>query len=189
MTSFHLCDSDIEARATTLSGGKVTRRPQLALFAPRFGDIPRIVHLTPPKAGNTLWEANNDLGPYYLAGPMRGLPLYNFPAFLMAARVLTARGLKIKSPAEKDLEAGFDPSRPAEVQNFDIGAAFRWDFKAVVESRGIILLPGWENSTGAKAERLVAQLSQLEVYYLNDDFDLIDVEPASYELTWNQHAL
>jgi len=133
---------------------------------------------------NHMWEVDDQPGQFYLAGPMRGLPLSNFPAFSTASHVLRSRGFKILSPAEKDIKAGFDVSRPVSEQKFDMGAAFRWDFKAVVDSNGIILMPGWEHSTGAKAERLVAQLCELEVYLLDEKFNLTEAPPVDYELKW-----
>lgn len=38
----------------------------------------------------------------YLAGPMRGVPHFNFPAFHAAAAELRARGYVVFSPAEAD---------------------------------------------------------------------------------------
>lgn len=123
-------------------------------------------------------------GEFYLAGPMRGYPLSNFPAFLTAARVLSARGLSIVSPAEKDIEAGFDFTQPVEGQKFDLHAAFRWDFDAVIRTIGTILLPGWEHSQGATAERLVAQLCGREVYTLSTDYVLSVAEPMDVKVVW-----
>lgn len=135
--------------------------------------------------GDHDWEVNTEsLGSYYLAGPMRGYAMSNFPAFLMAARILTARGFKIMSPAEKDIEAGFDPSKSLESQNFDLGAAFRWDFKAVIDCDGTILLPGWEKSSGAKAERLVAELCGRPVYLLDESYNLTRAPKQTYSFTW-----
>lgn len=185
MSDFILSDYEVRARCRRLDGAPVNlknRRSRLVRYTHGGrGTEPRIIRID-GKGPN--WSCFYTLGRFYLAGPMRGYPLFNFPAFLMAARVLTARGFEIASPAEKDLEAGFDPSRPVEGQNFDIGAAFRWDFEAVVKSRGIVLLPGWERSTGAKAERLVALLSELEIYVLDADYNLVEAPEATYELTW-----
>jgi hypothetical protein len=41
-------------------------------------------------------------GRWYLAGPMTGIPAFNFPAFDLAAADLRAQGIDIVSPAELD---------------------------------------------------------------------------------------
>jgi hypothetical protein len=56
-------------------------------------------------------NATRDLKKYkparvYIAGPMRGIPEFNFPAFDAAARG-RAMGLEIISPAELDRAHGF----------------------------------------------------------------------------------
>ena len=185
--------SDYEARRDLLPlDGKtlvLPKRSCLARFVIDHRKVSeaRLCRVTHTGKRGAEWQISYDaLGTFYLAGPMRGYPLFNFPAFLMAARILQARGFKITSPAEKDMEAGFDPSRSAEEQKFDLGAAFRWDFEAVCRADGIILLPGWENSTGAKAERLVAQLCEREVYLLSTDHRVVEAPPMEYQLTWSR---
>lgn len=142
------------------------------------------IKLVRVRAGEGEWLIEPP-GEFYLAGPMRGYPLSNFPAFLTAARVLSARGLLIASPAEKDIEAGFDFTQPVEGQKFDLHAAFRWDFDAVIKTIGTILLPGWERSQGATAERLVAQLCGREVYTLSTDYVLSVAAPMDVKVVWS----
>lgn len=182
--TFNLTPWDLDNRVTRLDGkpfDQKNRGEALVLYKPSRGDSARIVRLLAGRGNRT---ASNDLGRYYLAGPMRGYDHHNFPAFLLAARVLTARGIGVVSPAEKDIEAGFDPSKPIEGQGFDMNEAFRWDFQAVIETDGIILLPGWEKSTGAKAERVVAQLCGRPAYELDAQHNLVEAREADYELTW-----
>jgi len=109
----------------------------------------------------------------YIAGPMRGIPLFNFPAFYRAAALLQMLGHKPINPAELDQQAGFDPSTLPEDydwQNLDaIGFSLRdaakRDLVAIVESAtAILLLPGWERSKGARAERAVAEWLGLRVF-------------------------
>lgn len=94
-------------------------------------------------------------GLVYLSGPMTGLPEWNFPAFDDAAKRLRAGGLAVLSPAEKDLEGGFDPASDGE--GFDLRAALEWDVAAVLAADAVVVLPGWEDSAGCVVEVLTAE--------------------------------
>lgn len=90
----------------------------------------------------------------YLAGPMRGIPAYNFPAFAAAAADLRARGHEVWNPAENDVATdGFDPERdtPQPMRHY-----MARDLPAVLASDAVAVLPGWRNSTGARMEVYVA---------------------------------
>lgn len=102
----------------------------------------------------------------YLAGPMRGLPLYNFPAFESHAAALRASGHEVFSPAERDIALGFDPSRSIEEQGFDLTMAWRWNLEAILACEAIALMPGHEQSQGATLERLNAEALGLQVLRL-----------------------
>lgn len=91
----------------------------------------------------------------YLSGPMTGLPEWNFPAFEDGARRLRAAGFAVLSPAEKDLQAGFDPASDGE--DFDLRAALEWDVAAVIEADAVVVLSGWEDSPGCAVEVLTAE--------------------------------
>lgn len=92
----------------------------------------------------------------YVAGPMRGKPLYNFPAFFRAAMRLKAMGHEVFNPAERDMAQGMNPTLPLDhpdnVRTFSLAEAFEWDLARVAEADGIVLLPGWRNSKGAQVE-------------------------------------
>lgn len=98
----------------------------------------------------------------YLAGPMTGYPLHNFPAFHAAAAALRAIGHSVFSPAERDLAAGFDPARSIEDQGFDLRAAWIDNLAALQTVDAIALMPGWKHSDGAKLERAIAMKLELE---------------------------
>ena len=86
----------------------------------------------------------------YLAGPMRNLPRYNFDAFDAAAYALRQDGWTVQSPAEHDRSMGFNPD--GSLDGFDLSAAMAWDLQQVLDTDCIIILPGWESSTGCHYE-------------------------------------
>ena len=96
----------------------------------------------------------------YIAGPMSRLPNFNFPAFDTAAALGRALGWEALSPAEHDRECGFDETKNS-MDGFDMDAAIKWDVEAICRADAIALLPGWEKSTGARAERTLAEWRKL----------------------------
>src|SRR5262245_23383467 len=58
----------------------------------------------------------------YIAGPMRGYPSYNFPAFDEAEAALTAGGWRVLSPAAMDRAIGFNPDKDEADEAFMIKA-------------------------------------------------------------------
>lgn len=111
----------------------------------------------------------------YVAGPMRGYPEFNFPAFHAAAARLRAAGHEVFSPAEKDEEVhGTEFSKQfktgelkeAEAQGFSLRRALGDDLAWICkEADGVYLLAGWEKSKGACAERATAVALGLSVLY------------------------
>jgi len=99
-------------------------------------------------------------GYWYLAGPMRGYPEFNFPAFREHARILRLSGYEIVSPAEKDESEGFDWSgskgtaEELVAANFNLSETLKADIGIIADDRclGVIAMDGWEKSGGAKAE-------------------------------------
>lgn len=113
----------------------------------------------------------------YVAGPMRGIPEFNFPAFHEAAHALRERGHEVFNPAERDNErhgtdiaAGNstgDESIAAKQHGFDLRIALAEDADWICRhADAIALLPGWENSKGAKAELALSLALGHEVIYL-----------------------
>jgi len=99
----------------------------------------------------------------YIAGPMRGHPEYNFPAFHDAARRWRLKGHEVISPAEMDQVHGFDEKKDA-VDNAFLRAVIVRDMEAIAKCDGIVMLADWENSSGAKLERALADYLGLEVF-------------------------
>jgi nucleoside 2-deoxyribosyltransferase len=104
----------------------------------------------------------------YVAGPRRGYKDYNFPAFEAACVALREAGYEVKSPHEMDLEIGFDPAKDEWTSAMAHDAITR-DVEAIKWADAIVLLSGWEKSTGANAEVHVALWAGKEVYQLEED--------------------
>ena len=112
----------------------------------------------------------------YIAGPMRGIKYYNFPAFDMAESDLTAKGYNVINPADLDRLTGFDAmDLPADYDWDSIPEGFSFDdcvtrdLKAVRECDIIYMLHGWEESKGAQAELALAEWLGKEVRYQDDE--------------------
>jgi len=113
----------------------------------------------------------------YVAGPMRGRKYFNFPAFDAAKVNLERRGFIVISPADLDRTEGFDPETlgsdydwmDLEACDFSILHAIDRDIAALKKCDAIYLLRGWEASTGAKAEKALAEWLRLSVLYEEED--------------------
>jgi len=103
----------------------------------------------------------------YLAGPMRGIPLWNFPAFDAVAKELRAAGHYVISPAELDREIGLDEhDYPNWPEWFRIEDAMKRDFAQIVTCDVVALLYGYENSIGVKHEMAVAKACNISTVAL-----------------------
>ncbi|QPF87004.1 DUF4406 domain-containing protein [Bradyrhizobium genosp. L] len=120
----------------------------------------------------------------YLAGPMTGIPHFNFPAFNAAAALLRNDGHEVFNPAERDIErhdgvdisadnhAG-DPAEAVAVHGFSLREALADDTAYICrEADAIAMLPGWENSKGARAEHSLAFALGHTIIYLRSGFDV-----------------
>jgi uncharacterized protein DUF4406 len=88
----------------------------------------------------------------YVAGPMSGVPEFNFPAFKEAEARLTEAGYSVISPVSKG-----KPSSGEYTDDRPYTWYLREDLKMLLEADAIALLPGSENSNGARLERYVAE--------------------------------
>ena len=90
----------------------------------------------------------------YIAGPMRGYPDLNFPAFHKAAENLELGMWDVVNPAVLNP----DP-------NADYVECMRIDIKALCDCDAIYLLRGWEMSEGANVEYNVARALKLKIIF------------------------
>jgi hypothetical protein len=101
----------------------------------------------------------------YVAGPMRGYPKFNFPAFDEARDRGLALGHFIISPADIDREADPDAENmdPASITPEMCRKYAERDLDAILTCDAIAVLKGWEKSVGATAEVAVARWLKLPV--------------------------
>ena len=113
----------------------------------------------------------------YLAGPMRGIENFNFPAFHSAAAKLRIAGFDVFNPAEADIST-YGP-KIADSSGDEVRAAaavglsplelkrqvFKKDTTAICEwADALGLLPNWEYSLGVKAEVALAEAIGLPIF-------------------------
>lgn len=134
----------------------------------------------------------------YIAGPMTGIPQYNFPEFDRVATLLRAMGYDVVSPAELD-----DPvDRAAALQSIDgsvqtkSGFGKSWgdflarDVKLIADDgiEAIITLSGWEKSRGARLETFVGYLCHLPILSMWHDH-VVGTSLGYLLEVWGQHRL
>ena len=95
----------------------------------------------------------------YISGPMTGLPDYNRPAFNEAAKYLRSHGMVVWNPAEE-----FNPE-----YNYPRKVYMRQDIEALLKCDSIVMLNGWEKSSGACLELEIARELEMNVFYLGDN--------------------
>lgn len=110
----------------------------------------------------------------YIAGPMTGIPQFNFPAFDTARDRWRSWGWDVVSPADMDrrwwrekFNEEFDVNNPDPriIAGGDIYDEWlRMDVAEIATCDAIALLPGWQNSKGVAKELAVANLLKLEVW-------------------------
>ncbi|MFI5447748.1 DUF4406 domain-containing protein [Polaromonas sp. UC242_47] len=93
----------------------------------------------------------------YIAGPMTGLPEFNYPAFNAEAGRLRALGYHVENPADNPVPpckswAGYMRMAIAQLATCDC----------------VALLPGWETSKGASVEHRLAHDLALRVVKAGD---------------------
>lgn len=93
----------------------------------------------------------------YVAGPMSGLPDFNYPAFHAAAARLRATGVHVENPAENPVP---------ECGSWE--GYIRLALAQLITCDAIALLPGWAGSRGARLELHIASELGMPVIHLDE---------------------
>ena len=110
----------------------------------------------------------------YIAGPMKGIPQRNYPAFYAAAAAWEAAGHIVLNPASVD-EGG----------NMTWEDCMRASMRLLSTADAVAVLRGWKRSTGAKIEVYAARSFKWHVYDANKPNDLTEIlDPIPYLRLW-----
>jgi hypothetical protein len=108
----------------------------------------------------------------YIAGPMSGLPDYNFPAFHEAAY-----GLRLLHHDPLNPATSFDGRQDLEYEMY-----IREAVRMVAAADAILMLPNWQSSKGARMELHVACTIGMPTFVQNDTWSAFPVlEPREYK--------
>jgi hypothetical protein len=103
----------------------------------------------------------------YIAGPMTGLPEFNFPAFHAMAAAMRAEGWHVENPAE---HGHIEGAEWADYLRFDIGR--------LSTCEAMMLLPGWSRSRGARLEVHIAKEIGMRML-LADGAEPVEIQEAA----------
>ncbi len=108
----------------------------------------------------------------YVAGPMRGYPKYNFPAFKRVAEELIGRGWDVTNPAEIENDLGWDEDTPeSEITRHHLVDVMLRGIKVLSGMDAICMLLGYEESSGAMVELSMAEYIGIPVYFEGSDYE------------------
>jgi hypothetical protein len=107
----------------------------------------------------------------YIAGPMTGIENFNYQAFFDAEEELTKLGYRALNPARHDgenFEEAMKHVGTPEIPSHPWEYYIRRDIPIVAQADGLLLLPGWEASRGARLEVSIAKALSMPLFVLRD---------------------
>jgi hypothetical protein len=125
--------------------------------------------------------------PVYIAGPMTGLPRFNYPAFAEAEELIAECGVSVFNPTKLVNTADEYDEIMASVDgtyNFSNGKTWS-DFiipsvKVIIDRVGsLVFLKDWQTSRGARLEAVVAHLCGKPCYTYPHLVELTAVDIAT----------
>lgn len=123
---------------------------------------------------------------WYLAGPMSGIDKFNIPMFLSEKERLEKLGYTIQLPADlhdpEIVEQLLNETGDIENINFTWAQALGEDVKIIGDKcDGVMVLPGWETSKGARLETFLAYVQQMPII---DSQTLNPIREEDLEKAW-----
>lgn len=106
------------------------------------------------------------------------MPEFNFPLFNDVTKFLRAYGHEVFNPAERDVDKYGEEISASATGNladiaetgFSLNEALEADMVWICRNaEAVALLPGWETSKGANAEKALADALGIPVFYVYQD--------------------
>jgi hypothetical protein len=110
----------------------------------------------------------------YIAGPMTNVNNHNFPLFDHVAEVLRTAGYFVVSPAEHARKVLGSLQTIQKMDKAELEEAVRTKLMPTQlawicsDADAMVMLPGWQQSLGAKAEHALAQWRKIPIYECPD---------------------
>lgn len=95
----------------------------------------------------------------YISGPVTGIHNFNREEFAAAQNLLTSLGIKVFNPSH--IEGPLDPLKDEALWQYYMHFCIR----NLPECDSVFMLPGWENSKGAKEEHRLARVLGIPCFY------------------------
>ena len=120
-----------------------------------------------------------DIRCFYLAGPIRGIPQFNWPAFNAVSSCLKSQGYEVISPVDLDRDMGYSFQSPDDYLAATRKLFANSVFNMILDADAVLLLPGWKKSRGAMAEIMCAKAIDLPLFVWEDGviWPFVDDQP------------
>ncbi|WP_447651033.1 DUF4406 domain-containing protein [Pseudomonas abietaniphila] len=146
----------------------------ILMMREQTGRFERPVYARPEKTGSAVKgfgcpvpTAAERAGRIYVAGPMSGIPDFNFPVFNAAAAMLRETGWTVENPAEHSL-----------ADNLEWSDYMAYDLTRLGLCGAIYMLPGWSKSKGATIEKNLAEALGMNIQFDPNAEQALDVAPV-----------
>jgi hypothetical protein len=146
----------------------------ILMMREQTGRFERPVYARPEKTGSAVKgfgcpvpTAAERAGRIYVAGPMSGIPDFNFPVFNAAAAMLRENGWTVENPAEHSL-----------ADNLEWSDYMAYDLTRLGLCGSIYLLPGWSKSKGATIEKNLAEALGMKIQFDPNAEQAADAAPV-----------
>lgn len=164
-------------------------------FRPRATDwvykLKSLQHIYQPSGHYYTEKLMKTRGTIYIAGPIRGVPQLNFPAFYKAEALLELWGYTVINPARMDIEQGkahWNHTLNDVIldNSFTMENALSRDFKEILHNAdAIVVLDNWGPSSGANKEAAFTVSIGKDVFAFKEDKPLDITNDVPLELNIN----